>query len=93
MKKVLQKTADVLGWIFGYGIMISLFVGGLSFLGYLVALVVGGETAGTICDLIYKTIYPKLVLGTSIIVLVGLVSMYLKGQSALSAGKNKKNKS
>ena len=93
MKKVIHKIADILGWIFGYGIMISLFIGGLSFFGYLGALIVGGETASEICEFIYKTIYPRLVYYTSILVILGLVKMYLSGESALSAGKNKKNKS
>lgn len=93
MKKILHKIADILGWIFGYGIMIALFIGGLSFFGYLAALIIGGETATRICEFIYKTIYPKLVFYTSIVVILGLVKMYLTGEVALSAGKNKKNKS
>lgn len=92
MRKVLDKIANVIGWIFGYGLMISLFVGGLSFFGYVVALIVGGELAVSICTFIYKTVYPWLIMGTSVVVLLGIVKMYLKGEVALSASKKRSNK-
>ena len=79
MKKTLNKIADIIGWIYGYGIMISLFIGGLSFLGYVAALIIGGEGANAICVFIYKTIYPWLIIATSVIVLLGILKMYLKG--------------
>lgn len=91
MKKICKKIADVLQCIFGYGILVCLFVGGLSFLGYLVALVVGGEAANIICTFIYKTLYPYLVQLSTILVLFGLVKMYLCGEIALSSGKIKRN--
>ena len=92
MRKIADKISDVLAWIFGYGLMVSLFIGGLSFLGYVVALAVGGEIAEAICTFIYKTVYPWLVLGTSVIVILGIVKMYLKGEVALAASKKKKPK-
>ncbi len=92
MKNLCKKIADVLQIIFGYGIMICLFVGGLSFLGYLAALIIGGETAALICTFIYKTLYPYLVQLSTILVLLGLVKMYLCGEIALSSGKNKKKR-
>lgn len=89
MKNICKKIANVLQIIFGYGILVCLFVGGLSFLGYLVALVVGGEPASIICTFIYKTLYPYLVQLSTILVLLGLVKMYLCGEIALSSGKKK----
>ncbi len=91
MDKVLSKIANVLETIFGYGIMLSLFLGGMSFLGYFVALIAGGETGEMISTFIYKNIYPVLVYGTSSLVLLGIVKMYLKGETALSAKSKKKN--
>lgn len=70
--------------IFGYGIMICLFVGGLTFFGYLAALIIGGETATAICVFIYKTIVPVMVYCTTCLVLLGLVAMYLAGEKALT---------
>lgn len=89
MKAALKKVGEKLSPIYGYGIMISLFLGGLSFVGYLVALIVGGNVAETICTIIYKYIYPYLVYGTSVFVLFGLIIMYLKGEKALTANKKK----
>ena len=93
MKKVFNKIINILSWIFGYGIFVSVAVGGLSFLGYIVALIVGGEVASSICYFIYKTIYPYLVYGTSIIVVLGILIMYMRGEVSLTvSGKKKTNK-
>ena len=43
MKEKLKKISNVCKIIFGYGIMITLFVGGLTFFGYIAALIIGGE--------------------------------------------------
>lgn len=56
MKETCKKISSVLKTIFGYGIMICLFAGGLTFFGYVAALIIGGETAAAICVFIYKTI-------------------------------------
>ena len=90
MKIVLNIISEVLGWIFGYGMMICLFVGGLSFFAYVVALIVGGDTATEICKFIYKDLYKYLVYVTSALVLVGLLKMYISGQTALTTGKKEK---
>lgn len=90
MRECFKKIAKVTGMIYGYGIMLALLIGGLSFFGYVAALIIGGETASAICDFIYKDLYPVLVYGSSVIVLLGLVTMYLKGEKALSSEKKKK---
>ena len=90
MKKIIDKIADVIGWIYGYGLMISLFLGALSFFGYLVAFILGGDAAAEICTFIYKDFYPVLITATSILLLIGIVKMYLKGEVALSASKKKR---
>ena len=93
MKKILNKIAGVLNIIFGYGIMLALFLGGLSFFGYLVALIIGGDTATAICTFIYKTAYPILVYASSVMILLGLAVMYLRGEKALASDKKKKAQS
>ena len=90
MKTFLKKISNVIEVVFGYGIMLSLFLGGLTFFGYVVALIDGGETAVWICDFIYKKFYPYLVYWSSIIVLLGLLKMYLCGETALKAEGKKK---
>lgn len=92
MKEMCKKISNVLRTIFGYGIMICLFAGGLTFFGYLAALFIGGETATAICVFIYKTIIPIIIKSATILVLLGLVTMYLNGEMALTSDKKKSSK-
>lgn len=92
MKEFAKKVSNVLRMIFGYGIMICLFAGGLTFFGYLIALIIGGETATQICVFIYKTIIPIIIKASTILVLFGLIIMYLSGEKALTANKKKSAK-
>ena len=90
MKEKLKKISAVMKKIFGYGIFVSLVAGGLVFFGYVVALIIGGETAAAICDFIKVEVLPVLFYYTSAFVLFGLLAMYLGGEAALSASKRKK---
>ena len=87
MKETLKKISDVCKLIFGYGIMISLFVGGLTFFGYVAALIIGGDAAAAICEFLYKTISPIVIYLSTTMVLFGLLAMYLAGEYALTAKK------
>ena len=88
MKEALKKISGVFKVIFGYGIMIVLFAGGLTFFGYLAALFIGGETATAICTWIYKTFVPIMIYTSTILILFGLLTMYLASEKALTPGKN-----
>ena len=97
MKKVLAKISEVCKKIskvtkiiFGYGIMITLFAGGLTFLGYLAALIIGGDVAAQICNVIYKEIIPVIIYIATSMILLGLLSMYLAGEFALAPDKKGK---
>lgn len=92
MKNICKKISNVLRVVFGYGIMICLFAGGLTFFGYLAALIIGGDTATEICTVIYKTIIPYIIKCSTIMVLLGLVVMYLNGEMALTSDKKKASK-
>ncbi len=92
MKDVMKRIAKKLKIVFGYGIMLTLFVGALTFFGYLVALIIGGDTATLICEVIYKQIVPVMIKVTTILVMFGLVTMYLAGEMALTANKQSKSK-
>ena len=87
MRETMKKLAGICKTVFGYGIVICLFAGGLTFFGYMAALIIGGETAELICHFIYKVFIPKLVYATSCLVILGLVSMYLAGETALTVKK------
>ena len=90
MKNILKRFVEILKMIFGYGIMITLFAGGLTFFGYLAALFIGGTTATAICTFIYKQIIPIIIYASTIMVLLGLLIMYLSGQTALTPSKKSK---
>ena len=92
MKEMCKKISAVLKTVFGYGIMICLFAGGLTFFGYMAALVIGGETATAICTVIYKTIIPYIIKCSTFLILLGLVAMYLNGEMALTTAKKKTEK-
>ena len=87
-----QKIAKVLGTVYGIGIMLVLFFGALSFLGYVVAFIVSGETATAICTFIYKNAYPMLFFVSSAIVLLGLVKMYVAGEKSMVPNKRNATK-
>lgn len=88
-KEVCAKIADFLSVIFGYGIAASLFAGGLTFFGFLAALIIGGDTAAVICDVIKNDIFPVIIYVSVSMVLLGLVIMYLRGETALTPDKKK----
>ena len=92
MKAICKKISAVLKTIFGYGIMICLFAGGLTFFGYLAALIIGGDAAAAICEFIYKTIIPYIIKTSTAMVLLGLVAMYLNGEMALTSNKKAASK-
>ena len=55
MKESMKKVSSFLRKVFGYGITFCLLAGGLTFVGYLIALVLGGTAAEQICRFIYKS--------------------------------------
>jgi len=88
MKDTLKKVANVFKLIFGYGIEIVLFAGGLTFFGYVAALIIGGETATAICTWLYKSFIPVIIKTSTILILFGLATMYLAGEKALTPDKH-----
>ena len=92
MKDICKKISKVLKTVFGAGIMVCLFAGGLTIFGYMAALIIGGETATAICTVIYKGIIPYIIKASTILILLGLVAMYLNGEMALTTAKNKEKK-
>lgn len=92
MKEFCKKASNVLKSIVGYGIMIALFTGGLTFFGYVAALFIGGDVAAAICSVIYDNIIPVIIYLAVIMVLLGLVAMYLAGEKALTPEKKQAQK-
>lgn len=92
MKNFCKKLSNILKTVFGYGIMISLFVGGLTFFGYVAALCIGGEVATAICAFLYKRVFTAVIYLAVSMVLLGLIAMYLGGEVALTSEKKKAKK-
>ena len=80
----MKKINDILMNIFGIGVIAVLIAGALGFVGYIAAMVIGGELATEICVFIYKTYYPAVIQVCSVCVGCGLVSMYLNKVVALT---------
>ncbi|MBQ4071824.1 MAG: hypothetical protein IJD51_05380 [Clostridia bacterium] len=85
--KKLERPVAVCKLIFGYGIMLTLFAGGSLLLGYLVALILGGDAAAAICAFIKSYLIPVITYTTTVLVLFGIILMYLSGEMALTAKK------
>lgn len=81
----MKKVNGVLLKIFAYGIIACLFAGGLSLVGYLVGLIIGGEAATNLCAWVFKTYLPWVIKATSVFTGIGLLGMYLSKQKALTA--------
>lgn len=92
MKEFCKKLSNILKTIFGYGIMISLFGGGLTFFGYVAALIIGGEPATAICAFLYNQVFTVIIYLAVSMVLLGLVAMYLGGEVALTSEKKSAQK-
>lgn len=91
-KEICGKISDALHVVFGYGITISLFAGGLTFIGFIAALIIGGDTATAICVFTKDKIIPVIIYISTISVVLGIIAMYLKGEVALTSNKKKASK-
>ena len=90
MKEILKKITNVCKSIFGYSIMLCLLLGGMTFFGYIVAIIIGGDTAAAICTFLYKQFLPIVIYVCTITVLFGIITMYFAGEKELVAEKKKK---
>ena len=86
----MNKIADILKKIYGYGIVIALFGGGATVFGFIAAMCIGGEAATAICSFIYEKIFLWLIIGADIIVLMGLAAMYLSKEKSMTLQTEKK---
>lgn len=80
----MKKISLLLLKVFGVGITLSLFAGGLSLLGYCTALFIGGDIATNLCNFIFKTYLPWVIKFTSLFTGIGLIGMYFSKQKALT---------
>ena len=81
MKDTCKKIASVLEWIIGIALALCLFLGGLGFIGFLIAFCVGGETAETICTFLKETYYAYLIKTSTITTLLCCLLQYFNGNA------------
>ncbi|MDO4564007.1 MAG: hypothetical protein Q4C04_00140 [Clostridia bacterium] len=84
----MKKIANVFNTVFSIGVIIALFAGGITVLGYIAAMVIGGDTATEICQVILQEYFPWVIKFTSIFIGCGLVGMYLSKKKALTMESN-----
>lgn len=80
----MKKASKVLLTIFAIGALLTLFAGALALVGFVVALIIGGQTATDLCVFIHKTYFKYVIQVCSVSVAFGLVGMYLGKLKALS---------
>ena len=79
----MKKVSKIMLTLFSIGVLLTLFAGVLALLGYIVALVIGGETATALCSFIYTQYFPWVIRICSVAVGFGLIGMYFDKKKAL----------
>ena len=81
MSDIRKKIVTVIEYIIGISLSICLFVGGLGFIGYMVAFCLGGDTAVVICDWLSKVFYKVLIVLATSTTLCSFVLLYVRGDA------------
>ena len=82
-----KKIFNILNKIYGVLMTASFFAGGLPLIGFIVALIVGGEIGAKISIVLYKQYYPWVIVLGSVAIVVGLIAMYIGKLEGLSIKK------
>ena len=80
----MKNISKVLLTFFSVGVLVTLFAGALAFVGYLIALLIGGTFAQALCEFIYLHFFPLVIRICSISVALGLLGMYMEKKKALT---------
>lgn len=88
-----EKVLNFLTKIWALVSLVLLFTGGFSAIGYIAAIIIGGETGAEIISFLYTKVFSVLIYVNSIFIIVGLIKMELAGEKSLTAGSKKKKAS
>jgi len=77
----MKKIASILEWIVGLSLALCLFLGGLGFVGFVVAFCAGGALADTLCTFLSKTYYVILIKTSTVTTLACFLLQYLNGNA------------
>ena len=80
----MKKISNVLLKIFSVGVLVTLFAGALTLVGFVVAMCIGGEVATQMSVYIHKSFFPYVIRFTSVFVAFGLFGMYFSNVKALT---------
>lgn len=87
-----KKLYNIMNRIYGATMFVAFFGGVLPLIPFAFALIVGGSTAEAISLWLYNSYYPVIIALASIAVVIGLITMYIGKESALSTKSFKKGK-
>lgn len=87
-----KKLYNVMNRIYGATMFVAFFGGILPLIPFVVALIIGGSTGESIALWLYNSYYPVIIALASIAVVIGLITMYIGKESALSTKSFKKGK-
>lgn len=80
-KETCHKIASWLEWAVGIAFAICLFLGGIGFIGYVIAFCIGGDTATAICNWIFTVFYKVLIKIGTISTVACFLMIYLRGDA------------
>ena len=87
----MDKVGKIFLRIFSIGVLLTLFAGGITILGFATALIIGGEMATNICVFIHKEYFPWVIRICSVSAAFGLIGMYINKTKALSINISENN--
>lgn len=87
-----NKFTHTVKLVIGWSILVLLAVGGIGVIGYIVALIVGGETGAAIVDVINNQFYVWMTRITCGLVVVGMILVYITGEHDFILASKKKKK-
>ena len=79
-----EKVGHIISVVIGWGIYTALIAGGLTFFGFVFAVIIRGGLGQQIAVFIHRTIFPCIIQVTAFTVILGLAGMIVKNEQALS---------
>ena len=76
-----KKLVTVLEYVIGIALSVCLFVGGLGFIGYVVAFCAGGDVAAAICAWLKNHFYTTLTVLSTVTTLACFLLIYVRGDA------------
>ena len=81
MRDIRKKIVTVIEYAIGISLAVCLFVGGIGFVGYMVAFCLGGDAAAAICRFLTNVFYKILIVLSTSTTLLSFVLLYVRGDA------------